>query len=80
MALTLALNDAEVAAITAYTERNNIDVLDLFRNVVMPIIRREENETEDERDRRLYDEAMAEYMANPVSYSHAEVGKMLGLT
>ena len=80
MALTLAFSDAETAAITAYAKRNNIDVLDFVRNTVMPIIRREDDETEDERDRRLYDEAMAEYLANPVSYSHAEVGKMLGLT
>ena len=49
MALTLALNDAEVAAITAYTERNNIDVLDFVRNTIMPIIRREDEEYETKR-------------------------------
>ena len=63
MALTLALNDAEVAAITAYTERNNIDVLELFRSAVMPIIRRED----DERDHRL------------ISQAHKQTSNIIGI-
>ena len=35
---------------------------------------------EDMADLALYEQAMAEYRADPVTYSHEEVGKMLGLT
>ena len=34
---------------------------------------------EDELDRQAYEEAMAEFRKNPVTYSHAEVAKMLGI-
>ena len=34
---------------------------------------------EDELDRQAYEEAMKEFRANPVTYTHAEVGKMLGI-
>lgn len=34
---------------------------------------------EDELDRQAYEEAMKEFRANPVTYTHAEVGEMLGV-
>lgn len=34
---------------------------------------------EDELDRQAYEEAMKEFRANPVTYTHAEVAKMLGI-
>lgn len=34
---------------------------------------------EDELDRQAYEEAMNEFRANPVTYTHAEVAKMLGI-
>lgn len=34
---------------------------------------------EDELDRQAYEEAMEEFRKNPVTYTHAEVAKMLGI-
>ena len=34
---------------------------------------------EDELDRQAYEEAMEELRKNPVTYTHAEVAKMLGI-
>lgn len=34
---------------------------------------------EDELDRQAYEKAMKEFRANPVTYTHAEVAKMLGI-
>ena len=35
---------------------------------------------EDEEDLKAYQEAIKEYEANPITYTHEEVGRMLGLT
>jgi hypothetical protein len=35
---------------------------------------------EDEKDLRAYEEAMEEFRKNPVTYTHEEVKKMLGIT
>lgn len=35
---------------------------------------------EDEEDLRAYEEAMEEFRRNPVTYTHEEVKKMLGIT
>ena len=46
--------------------------LDLIRKAVRKKI-------EDEIDLQRYDKAMEEFKKNPVTYSHDEVGRMLGL-
>lgn len=51
---------------------NNISISDLFRQAVLERI-------EDEYDLKAYNKAMEEHKANPVTYSHEQVGKMLGL-
>ena len=73
MNISLSLNEAEAALVQNYAEHYGISVADFLRQSVMQWI-------EDEEDRKACQEAMAEYRANPVTYSHAEAGKMLGLT
>ncbi len=73
MTISLRLNDEDTMLIKKYAEINNISISDLFRQAVLERI-------EDEYDLQAYNKAIKEYEANPVTYSHDEVGKMLGLT
>ncbi len=73
MTISLRLNDEDTMLIKKYAEINNISISDLFRQAVLERI-------EDEYDLQAYNKAMKEYEANPVTYSHDDVGKMLGLT
>ena len=73
MTISLRLNDEDTMLIKKYAEINNISISDLFRQADLERI-------EDEYDLQAYNKAMEEYKANPVTYSHDEVGKMLGLT
>ena len=51
---------------------HGMNLSDLFRNSVYEKI-------EDEYDLKCFDAAMKEYEADPVTYTHEEIGKMLGL-
>lgn len=68
--ISLRLTDAETALIKKYAELNGISLSDLFRSAVLERI-------EDEYDLAAYNEAMEEYRKSPISYSHAEVVRML---
>lgn len=68
--ISLRLTDAETALIKKYAELNGISLSNLFRSAVLERI-------EDEYDLAAYNEAMEEYRKSPVSYSHAEVVRML---
>lgn len=72
MTISLRLSDEDTMLIKKYAEMNNISVSDLFRQSVLERI-------EDEYDLKAYNKAVEEYKADPVTYSHDEVGKMLGL-
>lgn len=72
MTFSLRLNDDDSMLIKKYAELNGISVSELFRQAVLERI-------EDEIDLRAYEAAMKEYKENPVTYTHEEVGKMLGL-
>ena len=73
MNVSLNLNDTDAALVTKYAEIHGISVAELFRQSVIERI-------EDEYDLQAYQKAMEEYRKNPVTYTHEEVGKMLGLT
>ena len=73
MNVSLSLSETDSALVTKYAEIHGISVADLFRQSVMERI-------EDEYDLKAYQKAMEEYRKNPVTYTHEEVGKMLGLT
>ena len=69
MTISLRLSEEDTMLIKKYAELNKISVSDLIRQTVMERI-------EDEYDLKAYDEAIAEYRKNPVSYSHEDVMRM----
>lgn len=72
MTFSLRLNDEESKLIKKYAEINGISVSELIRQAVIGRI-------EEEYDLKAYEKAIAEYRANPVTYSLDEVEKDLGL-
>ncbi len=64
--------ELEVALVREFAGRRGLSVEDFIRSVVSDKI-------EDELDIQAYDRAKAEFEANPVTYNHAEIGRMLGL-
>ena len=72
MAISLRLNEEDANLIRAYAALNGISVSELVRRSVIERI-------EEEYDLKAYEEAMAEYESNPVTYSHEEVARMLEL-
>ena len=68
--ISLRLSDADNNLIKKYAELNGMSVSDLVRQSVLDRI-------EDEYDLKAYHEAMEEYRKNPVTYSHADVVRML---
>ncbi len=72
MTISLRLSDDDTMLIKKYAEINNMSVSDLIRQSVLERI-------ENEYDLEMFEKAMAEYKANPVTYSLDEVEKELGL-
>lgn len=72
MTISLRLNDRESDLFKRYADMNGITVSELVRQSVLARI-------EDEYDLQAYDKALAAYRANPVTYTHDEVRKMLEL-
>ncbi len=72
MTISLRLNDADTMLIKKYAEMNGMSVSDLVRQSVLERI-------EDELDLKAYETALAEYRANPVTYTMDDMEKELGL-
>ncbi len=72
MTISLRLSNEDTMLIKKYAEINKMSVSDLIRQSVLERI-------ENEYDLEMFDKAMAEYKANPVTYSLDEVEKELGL-
>ena len=72
MTISLRLNDADSTLIKKYAEINGISVSDLIRQTVIERI-------ENEFDLSAYEKALAEYRADPVTYTLDEAEKELGL-
>ena len=72
MALSLRVNLQEERLIREYAKMKNVSVSDLIRQSVMERI-------EDEIDVQIAQKAYEEYIADPVTYTHDEVKKELGL-
>ena len=68
--ISLRLEDADSMLIKKYAELNGISVSDLIRQTVIDRI-------QDEYDLKAYRQAIEEYKNNPVTYSHADVVRML---
>lgn len=72
MTISLRLNEADSMLFKKYAEMNGISVSELLRRSVLEHI-------EEEYDLQAYEEAIAEYHENPITYSLDEVEKELGL-
>lgn len=72
MTISLRLNTADSELVKAYAEMKGISVSELLRRSVMERI-------EDEFDLKAYEQAMAEYRKNPVTYTLEEVIEELDL-
>ena len=72
MTFKICISDEDALLIRNYAELNGISVSELVRKAVIEKI-------EDEIDIKLASKALAEYEADSVTYTHDEVGKMLGL-
>ena len=70
--ISLRLSDEDTKLLKKYAEINRISVSELIRRSVMERI-------EDEYDLEAFEKALAEYEANPVTYSLDEAEKELGL-
>lgn len=72
MTISLRLNEADTMLFKKYAELHGITISELVRRSVIERI-------EDEYDLKAYEEALAEFKANPVTYSHEEVWAEIGL-
>ena len=72
MTISLRLNEADSMLFKKYAEMNGISVSELLRRSVLEHI-------EEEYDLQAYEEAIAEYHENLITYSLDEVEKELGL-
>lgn len=72
MMISLRLSDEDAMLIKKYAEINKMSVSDLIRQSVLEHI-------ENEYDLEMFGNAVAQYRANPVTYSLDEVEKELGL-
>lgn len=72
MTISLRLNDADTMLFKKYAELHGLTISELVRQSVIEHI-------ENEYDLQAYEKALAEYKANPVTYSLDEVERELGL-
>ena len=72
MTISLRLSDDDTMLIKKYAEINKMSVSDLIRQSVLERI-------ENEYDLEMFDNALAEYKADPITYSLDDVEKELGL-
>ena len=72
MAISLRLNERDSTLFKRYADMNGITVSELVRQSVLARI-------EDEFDLQAYDKALADFHADPVTYSLDEVERELGL-
>ena len=72
MTMTVRMGDEETRLIKDYARLHGITVSDFMRRAALEKI-------EDELDVRAAEKAYAEYLADPVTYSHDEIMKEFGL-
>ena len=70
MTISIELNAEDTRFVERWAASKNMSALDLLRQMLLERI-------EDEMDLRAYEEARAEYKADPVSYTLDEVEKEL---
>jgi len=71
MAISLRMNDEDAEFIKRYAALHGLSVSELVRQSVFERI-------EDEYDLKTYEQALVAYQADPKTYTHADVVKLLG--
>lgn len=72
MTISLRLDQNEADLVKSYANMHGVSVSELLRKSVLEKI-------EDEYDLRIFEQSLAEYNENPVTYSFEDVVKELGL-
>lgn len=72
MTVSIRMSDEDTRLIKDYARLHGVSVSDFLRRAALEKI-------EDELDIRAAEKAYAEYLANPVTYSHEEIMKEFGL-
>ena len=72
MIFPISMSDEEYKLISEYAAHKKMSTSDFIINATLEQI-------EDEEDLKLYEEAETEFNADPITYSHEEVKKILGL-
>ncbi len=70
--MSFRVDDSEQKLIQDFARLHNMSASEFLRRAALDKI-------EDEMDIQLAEKAYAEYKEDPVTYSHEEVGRMLGL-
>ena len=73
MTMTLRISDEDSRLIKDFAKLHGISASEFMRRAALEKI-------EDEMDVRAAEKAYAEYLADPVTYSHEEMGRLLGLS
>ncbi len=73
MTMTLRISDEDSRLIRDFAKLHGISASEFMRRAALEKI-------EDELDVRAAEKAYAEYLADPVTYSHEEMGRLLGLS
>ena len=73
MTVTVRMSDEDTRLIRDYAALQGVTVSEFIRRAALEKI-------EDELDVRAAEKAYAEYLADPVTYSHEEMGRLLGLS
>ena len=73
MTMTLRISDEDSRLIKDFAKLHGISASEFMRRAALEKI-------EDELDVRAAEKAYAEYLADPVTYSNEEMGRLLGLS
>ena len=74
MKFEVDFNDKEAAIIENYLKRTDRTISQVAKRAILEMI------FDDDADLAAYERAMEEYRKNPVTYSHDEFWKMLGVS
>ncbi|MDR2666927.1 MAG: DUF6290 family protein [Holosporales bacterium] len=70
--LSIRVSPKDEELIKKFAKFKRLSVSTMIRNAVLEAI-------EDELDLKAFDDAMAEFEKNPITYTHEEIGEILGL-
>jgi hypothetical protein len=73
MTIEVTFDDDEAKFVEDYLQQTNLSISKVARQAILEMI------FQDDTDLAAFEEAMERYKKNPVTYTHAEVKKSLGM-